>query len=94
MLRTDLNATRSELQAADSDFQKSLLDVKTTLKTRVSQSITLKVCRFFFSTWKVPLLACLFICLFVSLLQILLTNALQKIIVSYRFRFLELYKSC
>ena len=46
MLRTDLNATRSELQAADSDFQKSLLDVKTTLKTRVSQSI--KVCRFFF----------------------------------------------
>ena len=71
MLNTDLNSTRSELQAADTDFQKSLSDVNTTLKTRVSQSIAFNVCRLVFKFVHLDgTVVSLFVCFVVSLLLV------------------------
>lgn len=64
MLRTDLNLTRSELQIADADFQKSLSAVNTTLETRVTHMFAI---RFNLFHQLVLLLACLFV-LFICLL--------------------------
>ena len=68
MLKTDLNSTRTELQTADTDFQKSLSDVNTTLKTSVSQSIAFNVCRFFLKFVHLDgAVVSLFVCFVVSL---------------------------
>lgn len=70
MLKTDLNSTRSELQAADTDFQKSLSDVNTTLKTGVSQSIAFNVCRLLFKFVHLDGAVSLPVCFVVSLLLV------------------------
>ena len=68
MLKTDLNSTRTELQTADTDFQKSLSDVNTTLKTSVSQSIAFNVWRFFLKFVHLDgAVVSLFVCFVVSL---------------------------
>lgn len=99
MLRTDLNLTRSELQVADADFQKSLSAVNTTLETRVTHMF---VIRFNLFHQLVLLLACLFV-LFICLLVYLfsfhdncsLENSISKILVRCRvFNFRFQNKSC
>ena len=68
MLKTDLNSTRTELQTADTDFQKSLSDVNTTLKTSVSQSIAFNVWSFFLKFVHLDgAVVSLFVCFVVSL---------------------------
>ena len=97
MLKTNLNSTRSELQTADSNFQKSLSDVNTTLKTRVSLSIYLCVCVFFKFILLDGAIACLmFVYLFCFFATVFFRKLLTKNtqLPDFQLSFLELKKGC